>query len=65
MSISISTVISDGTETRSKRHRGDREAIKLKLLIEGGNRCGTMDIIRKVIPNAGRIKSKTQAKVFD
>ena len=32
--------------------------VSFELFPEGGNRCGTTYIIRKVIPNLGSIKSK-------
>ena len=38
--------------------------VSFKLFPEGGNRCCTAFIIRKIIPDLGSIKTKAMAKDF-
>ena len=44
---------------------GYYKQVSYELFHEGGNRFCTANIIRKIIPNLGNIKSKTVTKVFD
>ena len=37
--------------------------VSFYLFPKDGNRCNTMYIVRKVLPNLGSIKSKTKAKL--
>ena len=39
--------------------------VSFELFLEGGSRCCTEYIVRKIIPHFKSIKSKTMAKVFD
>ena len=59
--------------SNQRRCRSDRKAMvdrllqtsKFELFPEGGNRCCTACIFRRVIPNLKSVKGKTMAKVFD